>query len=99
MYRLNRDSSAKEQFKADPEKLLREFDLTEAEREAVLRRDIGFIYTLGVNGQLLMHFAALCGVEWADYLQRMRDGVRDHGPVQAGVYAMTTKPEDKIAGV
>ena len=35
-----------------------------------------------------MHFAAFCGIEWTDYLQRMRDGVKQHGPVRAGIYAM-----------
>jgi uncharacterized protein (DUF2236 family) len=47
------------------------------------------LFHLGVNGQILMHFAALHQVEWADYLQRMRDGVEAHGPVREGVYAMT----------
>ena len=46
-------------------------------------------FHLGVNGQILMHFAALHQIEWADYLQRMRDGVEKHGPVREGVYAMT----------
>ena len=36
-----------------------------------------------------MHFAALHQIEWADYLQLMRDGIREHGPVREGVYAMT----------
>ena len=52
---------------------------------------------LGCNGQLLMHFAALLGLPWADYLQAMRDGVRHHGPVRAGVYAMTTATDDRVA--
>ena len=42
-----------------------------------------------MNGQILMHFAAFHQVEWQDYLQRMRDGVDQHGPVREGVYAMT----------
>lgn len=54
---------------------------------------------LGCNGQLLMHFAPLLGMPWADYLQAMRDGVQKHGPVRAGVYAMTTATNEKIAGV
>jgi hypothetical protein len=45
-----------------------------------------------------MHFAALCGIEWSDYLQRMRDGVRQYGPVRAGIYAMTSSVDEKIAG-
>ena len=51
---------------------------------------------LGVNGQILMHFAAFCGVEWADYLQKMRDGAKRYGPVRAGIYAMTTSPDEKV---
>ena len=47
------------------------------------------LFHLGVNGQILMHFAALHQIEWADYLQRMRDGIAEHGPVREGVYAMT----------
>ena len=36
-----------------------------------------------------MHFAAFHQINWADYLQRMRDGIAEHGPVREGVYAMT----------
>ena len=53
---------------------------------------------LGVNGQLLMHFAALLGMPWADYIEAMREGVRRHGPVRAGIYAMTTSEDEKVAG-
>ena len=51
--------------------------------------DIGLLYVLGVNGQILMHYAAFLGIEWFDYLEMMRNGVRKHGPVRDGVYAMT----------
>jgi hypothetical protein len=44
---------------------------------------------LGVNGQLLMHFAALHKIEWTDYLERMRQGLKTHGAVREGVYAST----------
>jgi len=43
----------------------------------------------GVNGQILMHYAAFLGIEWFDYLDLMREGTRKHGPVRAGVYTMT----------
>lgn len=98
LYTLNRDDSAKARFKADAEAFAHEFALTDEERAAIVTRDIGLLYVLGVNGQILMHFGALCGVEWSDYLQRMRDGVRDHGPVRAGIYAMTTPIDEKVAG-
>ena len=35
----------------------------------------------------------------ADYLEAMREGVRKYGPVRAGIYAMTTGTDEKVAGV
>lgn len=99
LYTLNREDAAKARFKSDPEGLVDGFDLTDEERKAVLDQDVGLIYVLGVNGQILMHFAALCGIAWPDYLQAMRDGVKVHGPVRDGIYAMTTGQDDKVAGV
>lgn len=98
LYTLNREPGAKAQFHSDPGKLADRFDLSADERAAVLGHDVGKLYVLGVNGQILMHFAALCGIEWSDYLQRMRDGVKVHGPVRAGIYAMTTGMDEKVAG-
>ena len=98
LYSLNRDDDLKARFQQHPEEAIASFPLTEDERTAVLRPDIGLLYVLGVNGQILMHFAAFCGIEWSDYLQRMRDGIKQHGPVRAGIYAMTTDVDKKVAG-
>ena len=98
LYTLNRDETLKTRFRADPTNAIASFRLNDEEREAVLQPDIGLLYVLGVNGQILMHFAAFCGIAWPDYLQRMRDGVRIHGPVRAGIYAMTTSLDEKVAG-
>jgi hypothetical protein len=99
LYVLNRDEAAKAQFKADPRRFSEAFALSDEERQAILDHDIGLLYVLGVNGQILMHFAALCGIAWPDYLQKMRDGVTSHGPVRAGLYAMTTASDEKVAGL
>lgn len=99
LFQLNRDEDLKLQFKAAPQAALKSFDLSEQERQAILAPDIGLLYVLGVNGQILMHFAAFCGIEWPDYLQRMRDGVKRYGPVRAGVYAMLSGYDDRVAGV
>lgn len=99
LFQLNRDEDLKKSFKSDPKTAIAPFGLSEEERRAVLEPDIGLLYVLGVNGQILMHYAAFCGIEWPDYLQRMRDGVRRHGPVRAGVYAMLSGLNDKVAGV
>ena len=99
LYHLNRDAAVQRRFREDPSALLDDYELSDEERDAFLQGDIGMLYVLGANGQLLMHFAALLGVPWADYLEAMREGVRRHGPVRAGIYAMTTSADDKVAGV
>ena len=89
LFHLNRHDGMKAQFSADGPSTLEPYDLTEQERAALLNGDIGLLYVLGVNGQILMHYAALLEIEWFDYLQLMREGIEQHGPVRAGVYAMT----------
>lgn len=79
--------------------LLAAFDLSDEERTAISEGDIGKLYVLGCNGQLLMHFAPLLGIAWADYIAAMREGIQKYGPVRAGIYAMTTTQDEKVAGV
>lgn len=99
LYHLNREPTVQARFEAEKAAVLADYALNDEEREAFLRGDIGKLYVLGCNGQLLMHFAALLGMPWADYIEAMREGVRRHGPVRAGIYAMTTSTEEKVAGV
>ena len=89
LYVLNRDESAQDKYRNDIESLLAEYELTDEEADALRQGDIGLLYVLGVNGQILMHFAAFLGIEWFDYLDLMRAGIEEHGPVRDGVYTMT----------
>jgi hypothetical protein len=89
LYVLNRDEAAQQQFHADLPSLLAIYDLTDEEAGALRDGDIGLLYVLGVNGQILMHYAAFLGIEWFDYLDLMRQGIKKYGPVRDGVYAMT----------
>ena len=89
MYQLNRDPNVRKRFDEDFDSLLEEYELTDEEIEALKKPDIGLLYVLGVNGQILMHYAPLFGIEWFDYLEAMREGIRQHGPVREGIYAMT----------
>lgn len=98
LFHLNRDPKVQQRFGDDRAKLLAEYALDDEERAAMASGDIGKLYVLGCNGQLLMHFAPLLGLTWPEYLQAMRDGVRLHGPVRKGIYAMTTHIDDKVAG-
>jgi hypothetical protein len=99
LYDINREPRVQQEYHGDLPRLLQRYELTAEERGAITRGDVGLIYVLGANGQLLMHFAALLGMAWPEYIQAMRDGVAKHGPVRAGVYAMTTGRDDKVAGV
>jgi hypothetical protein len=99
LYHLNRDPRVQQRFRDERDGLLAEYPLTGEERGAIERGDIGLIYVLGANGQLLMHYAAFLGMPWPDYIQAMRDGVVKHGPVRDGVYAMTTTMDEKVAGL
>jgi hypothetical protein len=89
LYELNRSEDAQEHYLADRSAVLEPYELTDEERTALVEPDIGLLFHLGVNGQILMHFAAFHQIEWSDYLQRMRDGIEQHGPVREGVYAVT----------
>ncbi|MCY3604880.1 MAG: aromatic ring-opening dioxygenase subunit LigA [Gammaproteobacteria bacterium] len=89
IYQLNRDEHVRQRYEMDFEELLADYPLDDEEKNALRDPDIGLLYVMGVNGQLLMHYAALRGYEWDEYLQAMRDGVERHGPVRAGLYAMT----------
>lgn len=89
LYVLNREPDAQREYKEALDALLSRYQLTEEERQALREGDIGLLYVLGVNGQILMHYAAFLGIAWFDYLDLMREGIKKYGPVRAGVYAMT----------
>ena len=94
IYHLNRDPRVREQFVREldgllaqsSDELLAQYELTEEERNAIRDPDIGLLYVMGVNGQLLMHYAALRGFEWNAYIEAMREGERKYGPVRTGLY-------------
>jgi hypothetical protein len=89
LYQLNRDEELQQRFLADKEAVLADYRLAEEEIEAVSKPDIGKLYILGVNGQILMHYAAMCGYAWPEYIQAMRDALEEHGNVRAGLYVTT----------
>ena len=99
LFDINRDPAVQQRFLVERTQVLSVYDLTPEERDAIIAGDIGLLYVLGANGQLLMHYAALLGMEWSAYIAAMRDGVRKYGPVRAGLYSMTTGMEEKVADV
>jgi hypothetical protein len=99
LFDINRDPAVQQRFLVERTQVLSVYDLTAEERDAIIAGDIGLLYVLGANGQLLMHYAALLGMEWSAYIAAMRDGVRKYGPVRAGLYSMTTGLEERVADV
>ena len=86
LYQLNRDPAVRKQYAENLEALLAGYELSEEEERAIREPDIGLLYVMGVNGQLLMHYAALRGYEWDAYLEAMRQGEARYGPVRTGLY-------------
>jgi Aromatic-ring-opening dioxygenase LigAB, LigA subunit len=95
LYQLNRDPAVRRRYEEAFDALLADFELTDEERRAVREPDIGWLYVMGVNGQLLMHFAALRGLEWDMYLEAMREGERRYGPVRTGLYKRASDPGER----
>lgn len=87
LYQLNRDPTVRRRLAEDLEGLLAEYELTDEERRAIREADIGLLYVMGVNGQILMHYAAFRGYEWNAYIEAMREGERRYGPVRTGLYS------------
>jgi Aromatic-ring-opening dioxygenase LigAB, LigA subunit len=86
LYHLNRDPRVQRRFGEDCEGLLAEYELSPDELAAVRQPDLGLLYVMGVNGQILMHYAAFRGYEWRAYIEALREGERRYGPVRAGLY-------------
>ena len=86
LYNLNRDTSVQERFQTSIDELLGEYKLTDEERTWLKNGDVGELYIHGVNGQILMHYAAFIGQEWDEYIQAMKDGLSKHGQVRDGIY-------------
>lgn len=89
LYQLNRDEQLQQRFRTDQDAVLAQYTLDDEELAAVKKPDIGMLYILGVNGQILMHYAAMCGYAWPEYMQAMRDALAEHGNVRAGLYVTT----------
>ncbi len=55
LFHLNRDARVQQRFKSEPALLLEDYTLNAEEHAAIVAGDIGLMYVLGANGQLLMH--------------------------------------------
>lgn len=67
LYEVSRKRDLAHAFQADPAPFLERYDLSEEEKQAVLRRDIRFLYEAGVHPLLLLTVARLFGIQQSDY--------------------------------
>lgn len=70
---INRDPSMRERFMEAPDSVVAEWDLTEEERTALVVRDYGVLYRLGVHGLLLRPFSIIHQIAEPDYLRMIRE--------------------------
>jgi hypothetical protein len=87
IFQINRDPAVRARHDHDLDALMAEFALAPEEERAIREPDIGLLYVMGVNGQLLMHYAAMRGFEWNAYIEAMKAGERKYGPVRTGLYS------------
>ncbi len=69
---VNRNPQTRERFMREPAGLAAEFDLTDAERAAVVAHDIGALYKLGAHGLILRPFTIIHQMSEPDYLRAIR---------------------------
>jgi hypothetical protein len=69
---VNRDPLKRTAFFESPAAVASQYPLSEAERDALQRRDYAALYAMGVHGLLLRPFSILHSVSEADYLRAIR---------------------------
>ena len=69
---INRKPDCRTAYFAAPADFAAKYELSEAERNALLRLDIGQLYALGVHGLLLRPFTLLHKMPEPDYLKAIR---------------------------
>jgi hypothetical protein len=68
LFELNNDAAVRQRFAADRDALLAEYFLTQEERHALAKADVGRLYLMGAHPLLLAPFAGRSGLKWPDYL-------------------------------
>jgi hypothetical protein len=85
MYLLEVDAAFLAQMKSDPADAIKDMELTEDERAAVLSGDVGKLYLMGVNMFILDSIARheLFGIDRNSYLAQVRAAAGQPGNPQS----------------
>ena len=69
---VNRKPACREAYFASAAAFAQSYDLTEDERAALIGKDVGRLYAMGVHGLLLRPFTLLQQMPEPDYLKAIR---------------------------
>ena len=69
---VNRNPATRERFFADRAAVAADYDLTDAERTALVHQDIGALKRFGAHGLILRPFTILQNMSEPDYLAAIR---------------------------
>ncbi|HTH98311.1 MAG TPA: hypothetical protein VL574_12910 [Stellaceae bacterium] len=69
---VNRNPQAREAYFTAPEAFAENYELSQAERQALLTLDITTLYRFGVHGLILRPFTLLHKMPENEYLERIR---------------------------
>ncbi len=78
LYSTDNDAAFRKRMKEEPENVLKEFQLSTEEHEALVAGAVGRLYQMGVHTFLLNHLSRyeLFGVNRDNYLARIREGMK-----------------------
>lgn len=71
IYHVNRDTSHRERFQQNPTEFVKDYELTDEEKGAVLNVEVRHLYKLGVHSLLLRPFTLLHKVSNEDYIKAL----------------------------
>ena len=72
LYQIHNQLDLRAQFNAAPAPVMADYKLSEEEKRALLDKDMGVLFRMGVNPWLLLQYANITGVNTPDYLRQIR---------------------------
>ena len=73
MFNIHNDLGLRGQFLSEASTVMAGYKLADNERQALLDKDMGALYRMGVNPWLLLQYANITGVNTQDYLRQIRE--------------------------
>lgn len=72
LFNVHNNLDLRKNYLSDPEKIAKEYDLSDKERRVLRSKNIGSLYRMGVHPWLLFQFAQIVGLTEPEYLRQIR---------------------------